>query len=121
MASITSAVFRWPQIRRKIHLRRRKPPAIRLGGKPRGELSPVKRMVRRMRLKWMRLRYVRLVRKIKGYYRNLLKELAGAGAGFEAIQQRMAVEAAAFAVPGLGLSFSSMSGHDRARHCYSLV
>jgi len=56
------------------------------------------------------------VKKIKVFYRNLVKEFVDAGAELEAIQQRMAVEAAAFAVPGLGLSFSSFSVHDRARY-----
>ncbi|XP_010552239.1 PREDICTED: uncharacterized protein LOC104822658 [Tarenaya hassleriana] len=122
MASTNSAVpCWWPQIRRKIHLRRRKTPAIRLGWKPRGRLCSVKRMVRRMRLKWVRLHYVRMVKEIRGYYRNLVKEFAGAGAELETIRRRIAVETAAFAVPGLGLSFSSMSGHDRARYYFSLV
>lgn len=110
-----STAFRWPSSRRKVYLRRRKPQVVRLGGKnstPRGGFS-LKRMVRRMRLKWLRLYYVRLVKMIKGYYRNLVKEFADAGAA--TIQQRMTVETAAFAAPGLGLSFYPTSGHDRPR------
>ncbi|CAH8359905.1 unnamed protein product [Eruca vesicaria subsp. sativa] len=102
---ITSA-FRWPSTRRKVYLRRRKPQVIRLGGRnsaPRGRFFSLKKVVRKMRLKWLRLYYVRLVKMIKGYYRNLAQEFADAGAA--TIQQRMAVETAAFAAPGLGLSF----------------
>ncbi|AEE75460.1 hypothetical protein AtNW77_Chr3g0170471 [Arabidopsis thaliana] len=106
-----SSAFRWPSSRRKIYLRRRKPQVVRLGGKnstPRGSFS-LKKVVTRMRLKWLRLYYVRLVKKIKAYYRTIVKEFEEAGAA--TIQQRMTVETAAFAAPGLGLSFCPMSGY----------
>ncbi|KAJ0250502.1 hypothetical protein HA466_0138260 [Hirschfeldia incana] len=109
-----TSVFRWSRSRRKIHIRRRKSQVVRLGVE-RGGFS-LKKMVRRMKLRFLRLHYVRLVRKIKGFYRNLVKEFVEAGAELEAIQKRMTVEAAAFAVPGLGLSFSSLSVHGRARY-----
>ncbi|KAG2328132.1 hypothetical protein Bca4012_037170 [Brassica carinata] len=109
-----TSVFRWSRSRRKIHIRRRKSQVVRLGV-PRGGFS-LKKMVRKMKLRWLRLHYVRLVRNIKGFYRNLVKDIIEAGAEFEEIQTRMAVEAAAFAIPGLGLSFSSVSVHDRARN-----
>ncbi|KAF8083824.1 hypothetical protein N665_0750s0012 [Sinapis alba] len=108
-----TSVFRWCRSRRKIHIRRRCK-VVRLG-MPRGGFS-LKKMVRKMKLRWLRLHYVRLVRNIKGFYRNLVKEFLDTGAEFEAIQTRMAVEAAAFAVPGLGVSFSFVSVHDRARY-----
>ncbi|KAJ4896778.1 Uncharacterized protein Rs2_23572 [Raphanus sativus] len=107
-----TSVFRWSRSRRKIHIRRRKSQVVRLGVQ-RGGFS-LKKMVRRMKLRWLRLHYVRLVRKIKVFYHNLVKEFAEAGAELEAIQKRMTAEAAAFAVPGLGLSFSSLSVHGRA-------
>ena len=59
----------------------------------------MKKMVRRMKLRWLRLHYVRLVKKMKGFYCNLVKEFVDAGGELEAIQTQMAVEAAAFAVP----------------------
>lgn len=113
-AHLVSA-FRWPSSRRKIYLRRRKQQVVRLGGKnstPRGRFS-LKRVVTRMKLKWLRLYYVRLVKKIKAYYRTMVKEFVDAGA--TTIQQRMTVETAAFAAPGLGLSFCPMSCHDQPR------
>ncbi|KAL9291345.1 hypothetical protein AtEden1_Chr3g0171381 [Arabidopsis thaliana] len=91
--TVASSAFRWPSSRRKIYLRRRKPQVV----------------VTRMRLKWLRLYYVRLVKKIKAYYRTIVKEFEEAGAA--TIQQRMTVETAAFAAPGLGLSFCPMSGY----------
>ncbi|CAF2079042.1 BnaC01g37250D [Brassica napus] len=106
---ITSA-FRWPSSRRKVYLRRRKPQVVRLGGRnsgPRGRFS-LKRVARKMKFKWLRLYYVKLVKMIKGYYRNVAQEFADAGAA--TIQQRMTVETAAFAAPGLGLSFCPVSG-----------
>ncbi|EOA31699.1 hypothetical protein CARUB_v10014928mg [Capsella rubella] len=111
-----SNAFRWPSSRRKIYLRRRKPQVVRLGGKnstwARGRFS-VKKVVTRMRLKWLRLYYVRLVKKIKVYYSTVVKEFEEAGTA--TIQQRMTVETAAFAAPGLGLSFCPMSCHDQPR------
>ncbi|KAJ4917954.1 Uncharacterized protein Rs2_03504 [Raphanus sativus] len=112
-----TSMFRWSRNRRKIHIRRRKSQVVRLGGNNnvvrRGGFS-LKKMVRKMKLRWLRLHYVRLVKKINGFYRNLVKEFLDAGAELEAIQKRMAVEPASFAVPGFGLSFASMSVHDRA-------
>ncbi|KAF8046960.1 hypothetical protein N665_3291s0001 [Sinapis alba] len=111
-----TSVFRWSRSRRKIHIRRRKTQVVRLGGKNSGGGFSLKKMVRRMKLRWLRLHYVKLVKKMKGFYCNLVKEFVDAGVELEAIQTRIAVEAAAFAVPGLGLSFSSLSAHDRARY-----
>ncbi|KAL0719497.1 hypothetical protein Bca4012_068821 [Brassica carinata] len=109
--SFVTSAFRWPSSRRKVYLRRRKPQVVRLGGRngstSRGRLS-LKRVVRKMRFKWLRLYYVKLVKMIRGYYRNLAQEFADAGA--TTIQQRMTVETAAFAAPGLGLSFCPVSG-----------
>ncbi|CAN8269363.1 unnamed protein product [Cochlearia groenlandica] len=112
---VTSTAFRWQFNHRKVYLRRRKTKIVRLGGKnntPRGRFS-VKRMVTKMRFKWLRLYYVGLVKKIKEYYRNMAKEFADAGA--TTIQQRMTMEAAAFAAPGLGLSFCPMYSQDQPR------
>ncbi|CAF2155219.1 hypothetical protein BRARA_A03215 [Brassica rapa] len=108
--SLITSAFRWPSSRRKVYIRRRKPQVVRLGGRnsgPRGRFS-LKRVVRRMKFKWLRLYYVKLVKMIKGYYRNVAQEFADAGAA--TIQQRMTVETAAFAAPGLGLSFCPVSG-----------
>ncbi|KAF8081416.1 hypothetical protein N665_0887s0008 [Sinapis alba] len=111
--SFITSTFRWPSSRRKVYLcRRRKPQVVRLGGRnsapaPRGRFS-LKRVVRKMRFKWLRLYYVRLVKMIRGYYRNLAQEFADAGATTS--QQRVTVETAAFAAPGLGLSFCPVSG-----------
>ncbi|XWS18806.1 hypothetical protein CRYUN_Cryun32bG0076600 [Craigia yunnanensis] len=95
------------QARRRILLRRRnKLPAVRLGGKkPRQGLFIV-RVLKKMRLRWLKLQYTCMLRKIRKYYRNLIKDIVEAGATEEALQQRMLMEST-FAVPVMGASFSS--------------
>ncbi|KAF2610589.1 hypothetical protein F2Q70_00013847 [Brassica cretica] len=78
-----TSVFRWSRSRRKIHIRRRKTQVVRLGEKnnvvSRGGFS-LKKMVRRMKLRWLRLHYVRLVKNIFLYlldYYNLFTVQCG--------------------------------------------
>ncbi|GAV61439.1 hypothetical protein CFOL_v3_04966 [Cephalotus follicularis] len=75
---------------RRIFLRRwRKPPTIRLGGKkPRRGLF-IRRMLRRMRLRWLKLQNSCMIRKLKEYYENLVKHSATKESTF---QQRIYVE-----------------------------
>ncbi|EXC32308.1 hypothetical protein L484_008171 [Morus notabilis] len=66
-------------VRQGIPLRRRKLPSVRLGGKkPRRALA---RMFRRIRLRWLKLQYMCMMRKLKEFYRNLIKDMAGGGGG----------------------------------------
>ncbi|KAL5583668.1 hypothetical protein UlMin_016110 [Ulmus minor] len=103
--------------RPRIHLRRRKVPMIRLGGKkPRRALVLIG-MFRKVRLRWLKSRYISMMRKLKEYYKNLVKEMAEAGASLENFHQRVLVEAS-FAIPVMGVSFSSypaVSVSDRPR------
>ncbi|XVE88617.1 hypothetical protein DITRI_Ditri19aG0083900 [Diplodiscus trichospermus] len=106
------------QSRRRIFLRRRnKLPTVRLGGKkPRRGLFLV-RVLKKMRLRWLKLQYTCMLRKLRKYYRNLIKDIVEAGATVEALQQRMFMEST-FAVPVMGVSFSSFpsaTGADRPR------
>ncbi|XP_041020056.1 uncharacterized protein LOC121261653 [Juglans microcarpa x Juglans regia] len=95
--------------RRQIPLRRRrKLPIVRLGSdgkKPRRVLTLVK-MFRGIRLRWLKLQYIRMMRKFKEYYRNLVKDLMEAGATLETFHQRVIMEAS-LAVPVMGVSFNS--------------
>ncbi|KAJ0007680.1 hypothetical protein Pint_29146 [Pistacia integerrima] len=98
--------------RRVILRRRRKLPVIRLGGsasdKPKRGMFIV-RMVRRMRLRWLKLRYVRMIKKLKQYYRDMVKDFMDASASLESFQQRALAEAS-FASLGLAFTtFPSMS------------
>ncbi|WCJ39402.1 hypothetical protein M5689_020393 [Euphorbia peplus] len=115
----TTTTTRYPS-RRRMSLRRRKLPVLRLGG---GDKKPkrgyfIVKMLRKMRLRWMKLHYSSMLRRLKAYYRNLIKEIFEAGGSFEAYQQRLVMEAS-IAVPVMGLSFSgyhsSMTAYDRPR------
>ncbi|KDP40688.1 hypothetical protein JCGZ_24687 [Jatropha curcas] len=115
-----TAASRWPIIRRRISLRRRKMHTVRLGGKkPRRGLFLL-RMLKKMRLRWLKLQYSCMLRKLKEYYSNLIKDIVEAGATIESYQQRLVMEAS-LAVPVMGISFSgypSMSGSDRPRSIF---
>ncbi|XP_030526364.1 uncharacterized protein LOC115738028 [Rhodamnia argentea] len=102
---------RWPPRRRTIPLRRRKLPTVRLGGKrPRPGLLLLK-MWRKMRLRWLKLRYSCMLKKLKEYYRSLIADIIEAGAAVETFQQRMLMETAC-AVPGMGFNnFPSVARH----------
>lgn len=107
----TSSSFRW-NLRRG----RRPLPSVRLGGKkPRRKFSLV-RLCRRAKLKWLRLKYSCMLKKLKKYYESFVKDMMEGSRTIEAFQQRMLLETS-FAVPAMGLSFnaypSTYSIHDR--------
>ncbi|XVE51847.1 hypothetical protein DITRI_Ditri02bG0074000 [Diplodiscus trichospermus] len=104
--------------RRTFFLRRRnKLPTVRLGGKkPRRGLYIV-RVLKKMRVRWLKLQYKCMLRKLREYYRSLIKDIVEAGATVEALQQRVFMEST-FAVPVMGVSFStflSVTASDRPR------
>ncbi|KAE8688627.1 Subtilase family protein [Hibiscus syriacus] len=100
--------------------RHKKLPTVRLGGKkPRRGLLIVK-VLKKMRLRWLRLQYSCMLRKMKKYYDDLVKDLVEAGSTVEALHQRMFMEST-FAVPVMGVSFAnypSATGSDRPRPCF---
>lgn len=93
------------QCLRKIQIqhRKRKPPTLRLGGKKPRLLV---RLLRRIRLRWLKLRYLCMLKKLKEYYKRVVKELIEAGGSLESFQQRILLETS-FAVPVMGVSFST--------------
>ncbi|KAJ0007952.1 hypothetical protein Pint_29162 [Pistacia integerrima] len=114
--------------RRIILRRRRKLPVIRLGGsasdKPKRGMF-ILRMVRRMRLRWLKLRYVRMIKKLKQYYRDMVKDFMDASASLESFQQRALAEAS-FASLGLAFTtFPSMAvagaAADHGRKIHGLI
>ncbi|EEF27816.1 uncharacterized protein LOC8280831 [Ricinus communis] len=112
-----TTTFRWPT-RRKIWLRRRKLPTLRLGGKKPRRGSFLIRVLRKVRLKWLKLQYSCMLRKLKEYYRNLIKDVVEAGATIEVYQQRLVMEAS-LAVPVLGFNFyPSVPGSARPRSVF---
>ncbi|KAL3720794.1 hypothetical protein ACJRO7_005580 [Eucalyptus globulus] len=106
-----AAAPRRPPRRRTIFLRRRKLTTVRLGGRrPRRGLFLLN-LWRKMRLRWLKLRYSCALKKLKAYYRSVVADIIEAGASVEALQQRMLMEATC-AVPVMGLnSFPSVARH----------
>ncbi|XP_020232208.1 uncharacterized protein LOC109812628 [Cajanus cajan] len=91
------------QPRRRVPLlRRRKVQTVRLGGKKPRRLL---RLFQRMRLRWLKLQYARMLKRVKEQYRNVVKELVEAGPTIEAFHQRIFMEST-FAIP-LGVNLST--------------
>lgn len=77
---------------------------VRLGG----EKKPLRgfilvKLFRRVKLK-------RILKKLKQYYRSLVKDIVEGGGALESVQQRLILEAS-FAVPVMGLSFNTFASH----------
>ncbi|XP_059459121.1 uncharacterized protein LOC132188625 [Corylus avellana] len=104
-----------PTTRFQIPLRRRKLPTVRLGGKKPRRAFILARVFRRIRLRWLKLQYTCMLKKLREYYRNLVKDIVDAGATLETFHQRVLMEAS-LAVPVMGVSFNnypSVSGSGR--------
>ncbi|KAJ8448262.1 hypothetical protein Cgig2_025186 [Carnegiea gigantea] len=87
----------------------RKLPIVRLGGtKPRRGFF-LARFFRGFRLRWLKLQYCCILRRLKQYYRSLIKDLIEASASVEAYQQRVLMETS-LAVPVMGVSFNNYHG-----------
>ncbi|XP_057455059.1 uncharacterized protein LOC130746448 [Lotus japonicus] len=108
----------WPwHLRRRLR-RRRKVQTVRLGGqKPRRRvLRGLVRVFRRMRVRWLKLQYLRLLKRLKEHYRNVVKDMIEGAATIETFQQRLFMEST-FAIPvGFNLStYPSRCGSDYNR------
>lgn len=105
--------------RHPILIRRRKAlPAIRLGGKRPRRVTMLLGVFRKIRLRWLKLHYLCMLRKAKEYYKKTVKELKEASSTIEAFQQRVLLDQASLAIPVMGISFStypSVSASDRPR------
>ncbi|XP_050383335.1 uncharacterized protein LOC126800095 [Argentina anserina] len=105
--------------RYRVSLRRRKLPMARLGGKKPPRAVMLVRMFRKIRLRWLKLKYLNMLKKLKESYNKIMKDLMDAGATFETFQQRIFMETT-FAIPmGVSLSsYPSIPGSDRPRTIY---
>lgn len=93
--------------RRKLSFfRRRKLPIVRLGGKPRFGFFLVK-FVRRVKLKALKLKYLKMLKKLKEYYRSMAKDMIEGSGTMDSFQQRLLLETS-FAVPVMGFSFNTV-------------
>ncbi|KAL4584402.1 hypothetical protein LXL04_009003 [Taraxacum kok-saghyz] len=87
----------WPLRRQK-----KKLPTVRLGGKR----QLLVRFLKKLRIRWMKLKKACTLKKLKEYYYSVLKDVIEAGGTFETFQQRLLLETS-FAVPVMGLSFNT--------------
>ncbi|KAG9458469.1 hypothetical protein H6P81_002977 [Aristolochia fimbriata] len=112
-----SIVFRWPLRRKRAtsfpasatRKKRRKLPSIRLGKRRAGGSFLVK-IFRRIRLRWLRLHYSLLLKRLKAFYSTLVRDLIEAGATMEAIQSRIMMETY-FSVPVMPVTVASIPSH----------
>ncbi|XXG81655.1 hypothetical protein AAC387_Pa09g2236 [Persea americana] len=113
-----TTILRWPSIPKpstpyasKCRTKRRKLPAVRLGGKrrKRGGFSLVG-VFRRTRLRWLRLRYSSMIKRIKGLYSSIVKDLIEAGTTLEEAQRRIMFETY-FTVPVIGIGAAGVPSH----------
>ncbi|KAL3632875.1 hypothetical protein CASFOL_025859 [Castilleja foliolosa] len=91
--------FRWP-----LGLKRRQRlPIVRLGGKKTRRGFFLRRLCKKAKLKWLRVKYRNMANELKKYYKSLVKEILEGGRAIESFQHRMLLEAS-FAIPVMGLS-----------------
>ncbi|KAF5751159.1 hypothetical protein HS088_TW02G00169 [Tripterygium wilfordii] len=93
--------LRQPTGRRRVHVRRPKMQMVRLGGQKARKGPMLVRVLRRLRLRWLKLRYICMIKKIKEYYQSIIKDMVAAGASVETFHQRLFMEST-FAVPVMG-------------------
>ncbi|XP_073311423.1 uncharacterized protein [Primulina huaijiensis] len=84
---------------------RRRMPTVRLGGKKARRGLFLVRLCRRVKLRWLKLKYLCILKKLKKYYDSFVLEGSTA---MESFQQRMLLEAS-FAIPVMGLFQSHYS------------
>ncbi|KAL6585205.1 hypothetical protein OROMI_004494 [Orobanche minor] len=98
----SATTFRWNLHRR----RRQRLPIARLGGEnPRcGSFSA--RLCKKVKLKWVRVKYLTMLRKLKKYYDSFVKDLMDGGRAIESFQQRMLLETS-FAIPVMGITLNA--------------
>ncbi|CAN4100064.1 unnamed protein product [Withania somnifera] len=114
--STISNTFRWgPLPRRKISLRKKRLPTVRLGsgGKKNDNTRrgfAVGKIFRRLKLQWLKLQYMCLLKKLREYYQCAVKDIMENSGAVDAFQQRLLLETS-FAVPVMGLSFNTFPNH----------
>lgn len=102
-----TTALRWGT-RRGIHFQRRRIPVAQLGGKRSGRLVAWGRMLRKIRLRRVKLKFIAMVKKMKKYYTKFVKDVMEAGAYTDSYQHRLLLETS-FAIPIMGLSLSTHS------------
>ena len=88
--------FRW-RLRSRPRL-----PTIRLGGKKPRRGFFLLRLCKKAKLKWLKLKYLSMLKKLKNNYKDLVKDMIGESGTIESFQQRMLLETS-FAIPVMAL------------------
>ncbi|PIA35879.1 hypothetical protein AQUCO_03400044v1 [Aquilegia coerulea] len=89
--------------RRVTWYRRRKVQSIRLGGKKKRKGFVLVRLLKKVKLKWLKVQYSYMLKRLKNYYLSVVKDLIEAGATLETLQQRVMMETS-FAIPVMSVS-----------------
>ncbi|KAD2394023.1 hypothetical protein R6Q59_013026 [Mikania micrantha] len=87
---------------------KKKLPTVRLGGQKQGERSgsTMMKLIRRIRIRWLKLKKARVLKKLKEYYLCVLKDLTENDRSLEKHQQLLLMETS-FAVPVMGIPINS--------------
>lgn len=94
--------FRWRLRRRQQRL-----PTVRLGGKKSRRRFFVSRLRNKVKLKWLKLKYLSMLKKLKNYYKDLVKDMMQGSGANESYQQCMLLEASfGLGIPVMGVSFN---------------
>ncbi|XP_058079456.1 uncharacterized protein LOC131227681 [Magnolia sinica] len=117
-----TTIFRWPSLKKTpagisckppdAPTKRRKRPSIRLGRKKRRTRGGffLLRAFRRLRLRWLRLKYSYMLKKLKAFYSSVVKDLIEAGATMEVIQKRIMLDTY-FTLPIMPMSVAGVPSH----------
>ncbi|KAK1414227.1 hypothetical protein QVD17_29969 [Tagetes erecta] len=90
----------------------KKLPTVRLGGQKQsgsGSGSAMVRMIKRINMRWMKLKKARVLKKLKEYYLCVLKDLTENDRSFEKSHhhQQLLLMETSFAVPVMGIPINS--------------
>ncbi|KAI3933265.1 hypothetical protein MKX01_016563 [Papaver californicum] len=96
--------------------KRKKLPSIRLGGKKvkKGFNQQVVRLIKKIKVKWIKLHYSCMLKRLKSFYYSMLKDLMDANSyaakDYDSMQQRIMMESY-FSVPVMGVSIVSVPSY----------
>ncbi|KAK3030954.1 hypothetical protein RJ639_036692 [Escallonia herrerae] len=116
----TPAIAGWFSSRGVPLRRRRKVPTVRLGGKKTRRGFFLVRLLRRVRVRWLRLKNSCMLKKLKDYYHSLVQDLIDGGGTVESFQQRLFLETS-FGVPVMGLTFNTFPNAGSSLHVDHVV
>ncbi|OVA03789.1 hypothetical protein BVC80_1271g10 [Macleaya cordata] len=107
---IKGSIYGWSSRRKILLKKRRKIPSVRLGGKKQRRGFYLVKLFRKIKLRWLKLQYSCMLKKLKSFYYSVVKDLIEAGAALETVQQRIMMETY-FSVPVMGVSIASIPSY----------